>query len=276
VTSRRFVVAALIVCAASRAVHGQTSSATGQPPLTIRPRSTAPPVPGPERVRLVVNGGLHWSPGTFAQDFAISTNVEAMPIATRLRIGTAGFFEAGARVRVSRAVSLGAVGFVGAGSADGTVDAKVPHPFYFIQPRPVSGDIAGLDHRERGVHVELAYPVTVKPGREVTLFGGPSFISVRQGLVSDVSYSESYPYDSATFSSASVIIAHKTVPGLHAGMDVTWRLNRSLRAGGLVRYSYAHLALSSGDGNDVTMRAGGIRVGGSLRVLLQKRAPRRR
>ena len=195
-------------------------------------------------------------------------NVEDEPVTTDLKVGLAGYFDAGVRIRVTRRLSVGATGFFSPGSAAGSVDAKVPHPFYFGQPRDVSGDVSTLEHREVGAHIDLAYPVSVSSSREVTFFGGPSYIRVQQDLVTDVRYSESYPYDTATFASATTASVQKGGVGFNVGADATWRLGRSLRAGGLVRYSRADLTLSPASGNDVGLRAGGLHVGGTLQFVL--------
>lgn len=243
-------------------------------PRVQRPRSTAPPIPGPERVRLQFNGGVLLAPGSFGQQFSLTKNVEPASISTDLSLRTGVNVDGGARVRITRTLSLGAFGFIASSSASGTLDARIPHPFYFGQARSLSGDLSRLSHLERGVHLELAYPVSIKRGREITVFGGPSIINARQELATDLRYSESYPFDTASYSSAIVTQSSKTVMGANAGADVTWRLSRSVRGGALVRYTFANLSLSPATGNTVDMHAGGFQVAGSLRILLQKRPPR--
>lgn len=261
-------------------VLGMASSASAQtrgrqqPPRAPRPRSTAPPVPGPERVRVVINGGVQLAPGSFGQAFTLTKNVEATPVTTDLSLTPGGYIDAGLRVRVTRTLSIGAVGFLGASRADGTLEAQIPHPFYFNRPRTISGDLAQLGHTEKGVHLELAYPVSVAKGRELTVFGGPSYISARQALVTDVRYTDSYPYDSAAYSTATTARVSAGAFGVNAGADVTWRLSRSVRAGLLLRYTWAPVSLTAGTGNVVEMHAGGLQVAGGLRILMQKRLPR--
>lgn len=259
------------------AVFGCASSARAQArpqPRQARPRSTAPPIPGPERVRVMFNGGALLAPGSFGQAFTLTKNVESTPVSTDLALATGFTIDGGARARVTRSLSIGASGFLVSSTAHGTLDATVPHPFYFGQPRPVSGDLSRLAHLERGVHVELAYPVSIAKGREFTVFGGPSIINAKQDLVADFRYSDSYPYDTASFTSADTTQVSKTVVGVHAGADITWRLSRSVRGGALVRYTFANLSLSPAAGNTVDMHAGGFQIAGSLRILVQKRPPR--
>lgn len=272
---RKVVLAVLVALTVSGT---GTALAQGRPQGRPQPRAQArpalPPLPGPERVRILFNGGVLLAPGSFGQQFTLTKNVESTPVSTDVSLGAGVNIDGGARVRVSRTLSVGAVGFIASSSASGTLDANVPHPFYFGQLRPVSGDLSRLSHLERGVHVELAYPVSIKKGREITVFGGPSIINSKQELVTDLRYTDSYPYDTASFGSAILTQVSKTVVGAHAGADVTWRLSRSARAGALVRYTFANLSLTPAAGNTADMHAGGFQVAGSLRLLLQKRPPR--
>jgi len=220
----------------------------------------------PEWFRLVIDGGATVNPQSFNQDFSLTRNAESTPVTIDMKPAAGGFIEAGARVRVGRALWVGAVGFASSGSADGMLTAEVPHPFYFNQRREVSGDLAGLSHSESGAHVDLAYAIQRRGRPEIQIFGGPSYFSVTQTLVTDFTYTDSYPYDTARFESATTTEATGGAWGFNVGGEVTWRLGRSLLVGGVVRYSLANLALSPSAGNDVDMHAGGIDLGAAVRV----------
>ena len=69
-----------------------------------------------------------------------------------------------------------------------------------IAPRSVSGDVGGLEREELAVHVQARAMFTPKPNIQAMVFGGPSFFSVKQGIVNDFEITEAYPYDTATFS----------------------------------------------------------------------------
>ena len=255
------VMAAAFVVALPGVAQAQVG--TRRPPA----RAGSPP-PASDRVRILLSGGAQRALGSFHQSFTVMRNVEDEPVTTDLKVGLAGFFDAGVRIRVARRLSVGATGFFSPGSAAGSVDAKVPHPFYFNQPRDVSGDLSGLMRRESGVHIDLAYPAAVSRRTEVMLFGGPSYIRAEQGLVTNVAYEEVYPFDKATFTSATTTVARMGAAGFNVGVDATWRLSRATRAGALVRYSRADLTLSPASGNDVGLRAGGLHVGGTLQFVL--------
>ena len=219
-----------------------------------------------ESFRLVIDGGAIVNPQSFSQDFTLTRNAESTPVTVDLKPAAGGFIEAGGRVRVGRSLWLGAVGFASSGSADGTLTAEVPHPFYFNQRREITGEVPSLSHSETGAHVELAYAIPTRSSPEIQIFGGPSYFSVKQTLVTDFTYTDSYPYDTARFDSATTTKATGGAWGFNVGSEVTWRLGRSLLVGGLVRYSLANLTLSPSAGNDVDMHAGGIELGAAVRV----------
>ena len=113
-----------------------------------------------------------------------------------------------------------------------------------------------------------------RPPVEVGIFGGPSIINVSRQLVKDVEYGETYPYDTATFSQATVERVGETAIGAHGGADVTWLVSRQVAVGGLVRYSRANVDLSTPVGGSISLDAGGLQaaVVVKVRVLGKERA----
>jgi hypothetical protein len=218
------------------------------------------------RVQLVLDGGAQVASGSFGQQFTLTRNVEDAPVTTDLNVGASGFIEAGARVRVAGPLLVGIVGFYTSGKADGSLAAQIPHPFYFEQRRAVSGDLSALKRTESGAHIELAYPVAATDAVVVTLFGGPSYINARQDLVTDLSYSESYPYDTATFTGVTTVTASKGALGFNAGGEVRWQATRTFGVAAIVRYAHAGITLSPAEGNVVALDAGALQIGAGVRI----------
>ena len=96
------MIAGALVLAASTA-HAQSNRVRAQS-NPVRAKS--------DRVRFVVNGSAQIAPGSFGQRFTLTRNVEAAPVTTELSLAASGVFEAGARVRVARRLSVGVLGFV--------------------------------------------------------------------------------------------------------------------------------------------------------------------
>jgi hypothetical protein len=142
----------------------------------------------------------------------------------------------------------------------------VPHPFFFNRPRSVSGEAAGLRREELAVHVQARAVLPVTRRVQVMVFGGPSFYQVRQGLVHEVAYSESYPYDEATFDGATTGRAEQSPYGFNVGGDVAYFFSRQVGVGFGAQYAGTTVHLPSADGGTVEARAGGSQAGAGLRL----------
>ena len=90
----------------------------------------------------------------------------------------------------------------------------------------MTGTAADVPRRELAVHTDVSWVVPVGRRAQVAIFGGPSFFQVRQRLVTDVTVSSTYPFDTATFVSATTADASRSQVGFNVGVDVT-RLIRS-------------------------------------------------
>lgn len=169
--------------------------------------------------------------------------------------------EAGGGVRVWRNLAIGVTASYFSKKSDGAVSAQVPHPFFFNRLRAVSGDSPALTRDETAAHVQLLWMVPVSRRVQVAIAGGPSWFMVGQDLVTDVTITQTYPYDTATF--AGTTATHHTASrlGFNAGADLTWRLRPHVGLGIGVSFSRAAVPLS----DTVTVDAGGPHVGGGLR-----------
>jgi len=208
-------------------------------------------------------------PGTtrIAQSIVFEQNVEAEPVTARLPRSAVPFFDAGVAERLVGNVGVGVAVSYASGSGDADVRAEIPHPFYFDRLRPVTGQAFGVRHRELAVHTDLVYLMALH-SIDLALSGGPSFFRVGQDLVSEVSVTEAYPYDTATFSRATLTRATKSRVGYNAGVDVTWRVSRSWGVGGLVRFARARVPFAL-DGVDAgTVTVGGIQAAAGLRFIV--------
>lgn len=219
----------------------------------------------PARVTLVLDGGGQLPSGAFGQNFTLRKYVEDAPVTTDVKMDVAPFFDAGLRLRVAGGLGIGVVGFSTTGKAPGVVDARIPHPFYYGQLRAISGDLTGLDRKETGAHAELTYTADLSASVGVTLFGGPTYFSVEQALVNDVTYTESYPYDTAAYESAPTTTVKETGIGYNAGLELVWKLGRRVGLAGLARYTTADIPLTVATGNSVDIKAGGMQAGLGLR-----------
>jgi hypothetical protein len=149
----------------------------------------------------------------------------------------------------------------------------VPHPFFFNASTTASGatdDV--LKRTESAYHIQLA-AVPLRTDRLVIrLFGGPSYFRVMQDLVSDVNYVQVAPI----FSRVNNVTVtgwdgnsevEGTGWGFNAGADVGVFFTRVVGVGAVVRFTQANVDLADPlSETSVTMKAGGLQVGGGIRL----------
>jgi hypothetical protein len=205
--------------------------------------------------------GFYQPSSSFSTTVTPTDFAEASIIDTSYKTGSVPGFDAGGGVRVWRNLAVGVdVSYLSKGDS-GAIDAQIPHPFFFNRLRTVSGDASGLAHQETAVHVQALWMMPLRDRWQLAIAGGPSWFSVGQDLVSDVTVTQTYPYDTATFASATITHRSASRIGFNAGADVTYRLRPHVGLGFGVTYSRASVPLD----DTLTVEAGGARVGGGLR-----------
>jgi hypothetical protein len=214
-----------------------------------------------ERAYMNADGGVKMAASGFSGVTHPVTFVEPATVNTTYEVTSAPGLDVSGGVRVWRKLTLGAgvSRFVKAGS--GTVAAQVPHPFFVNKPRAISGDASGLDRNETALHVLAGWALPLSSRSELMISGGPSYFSVGQDVVSDVTFDQSYPYDTATYRGAVTQRRSASHAGFNAGADFTYLLRRHVGIGGSAMFSQATVTLG-----DTKARAGGAQVGGGLRL----------
>ncbi|PYR42737.1 MAG: hypothetical protein DMF93_05025 [Acidobacteria bacterium] len=214
-----------------------------------------------DRGYAAING--FYQPSTSFTDLVRPTAFgEAAQVDTRYGIAAVPGVDAAAGVRVWRNLAIGVdVGFL-TKSGGGSVSAQMPHPFYFNRPRAVTGDASGLTRSETAVNVEALVMLPVRPHWQAALFGGPTWFTVNQDLVTNVTLAESYPYDTASLAGTTSARQARGKAGFNVGGDVAYMLRPHVGIGADVRFTRARIALT----DTATVTAGGAHIGGGLRL----------
>ena len=132
--------------------------------------------------------------------------------------------------------------------------------------RSISGRSGSLEHSEIVGRIDAAYVISAG-WVDLVVSAGPSFFTVNQDLVANVSFTESPAFDAVTLTGASVSSASATQIGINAGIDIGIKLSKNIGLGGVVRYSRASLVFPLANSvNGVSADAGGTHVGGGLRL----------
>jgi len=175
-------------------------------------------------------------------------------------------FEGAAAVRVWKSFGLrGGVGW-SSGTVEATLDASIPHPFFFDQPRTTSAAIDGLDRTETamGLHALAMFPINRR--MQLAVFAGPTWIQLSQDTVQGVSFTEAYPYDTIAVASAVTAESSDTKVTLGGGADFNYFFSKSVGLGASVQFAQADVELITMNGNAKTVKAGGTKAGFSLTI----------
>ena len=220
----------------------------------------------PARVFVDVNGGTQVSTTDFGDNVVFTEFVEQGDLNAAHAVASGPIIDVSGGVRLWRGLALGA-GFTRfEGGHDASVDARIPHPFFFDRHRPISGSAPNLTRQERAAHVNVRWFAPVPGPVQIALFAGPSFFSVEQDLVTTVNVTQSFPFDTASFVSAETRRHSESVTGYHVGADAAFFFSRHIGLGGLVRFSRASVDFASEDGGLVPVDFGGVQLSGGLRV----------
>jgi hypothetical protein len=238
------------------------ASADAQTRPAPRPAPRRPAIS--EKVFISVGGLFQAGANDFDDSATIRTNVENGRFETDYDVGGGVAFDVsgGALVWRNLAVGIGLTRF--SKSTLTAVNAQVPHPFFFNQPRSVTGDFSGT-RSELAVHVQARGMFPVNNRFMVTVFGGPSFFSVTQDIVTAFDFTESYPYDTATFSRATGSEQSESKVGMNVGGDVSYFFSRQVGVGVTAQYASATVEMTVPSGT-ADVKAGGGQIGGGLRL----------
>lgn len=216
-----------------------------------------------ERVAITFGVAYPATTTTFTQTTTFETYAETGSLTTAYTTPQKVRFDGGGVVRLWHGFGAGIAVSTLDGTTPAQISGQIPHPINVNQPRALTGT-ADVLHSESAIHLQAAYWFRISPRIDIVVAGGPSRIRVRQDFVSDVDYSQTFPYDTVTFESATLTREEKTVTGFNAGADVGVRLAAHVGVGGFVRYS--HGTASFPDTGVAAFRVGTLDVGGGLRL----------
>jgi hypothetical protein len=236
--------------------------------LAARPSPAAAQAAGaPDRVTVQIDAGGQLSSIAFDTATTRAVYLETAAIGTSYRIRRGLLGDAGVALRVGGNFGIGITVSSIMARDDGEIRASIPHPFFFRTPRTVTGTASGLRRDELVAHLQAIY--TIHPSRKVdlALSGGPSMFRVQQDVVTDIAFTDLYPYDTAAYASASTQRVRANKMGFNAGADMTLRLSRHAGVGGGARFARATVSLPVPNGTStVPADAGGIQAVGGLRL----------
>jgi len=239
------VLAAILVLAGVQVTYAQT-----------------PPVP---RGFVLVNGTYQMGEHAFTDGATKQVNAEESRFSVAYKVPAATVIDVAGGVRVWRQLGFGVGVSRFTASTSATLSGTVPHPFFFSQPRSVSGDVGDLTREVLAVHLQAVGIFPIGRRVQAMLFGGPSIVQVKQGLVTDFTFTETYPYDTAVFQQATAVTASASAVGFNAGGDLAFFFSKQVGVGVTGQFSNATVGVAGASATQ-SLEVGGLRVGGGLRV----------
>jgi hypothetical protein len=233
-------------------------------PAPARPAPAAPPI---DRIYVSINGAYQTGGDSFGETVTFRENAEDGRFTTdyEVKSGPALNVSVGAGLWRNIGVGVGVTRY--SKNTPTALNAAVPHPFFFNRPRTVDGDVAGLEREELAVHVQARATFVPTDRIQAVVFAGPSFFSVKQGIVNDFEITETYPYDTATFSRGITTDVDESKIGFNVGADVGYFFTRQVGVGGSVQWAGTTIdAPASGGTGTFEIKAGGLQAGGGLRL----------
>lgn len=247
-------------------VIGSVGRVSAQP-VAHRARVPVPPIARRERVLVSVNAGVETSSLSFDTSTLRMVYLESAVLDTSYRYRHGLVVDGSVGYRVGRGFGVGVAMSSFSQPNDVRVNASIPGPTFFQAPRSISGTVPSARRDTLAAHLQAFY--AFRPARrvDVAIAAGPSFFRLRQTIVDDVSYRDTYPYDAPTFIAASTRQLSGRKVGFSASADVAVRLSRHYGVGVIVRASKADVHLTVPTGTTVAdSNAGGVHAGGGLRL----------
>ena len=209
----------------------------------------------------------------FSNTLSFTENVEEASVAAAYPSKKAVAGDVGGVQRVWRSIGVGASVTVTSMSTTGTVAGVIPHPFFFDAGRPISGS-APLKRTQIAIYPFVSWSQPMGQRFLVTAGAGPSIVNLKQSLVEGVGYTQSYPYDSVTFTSAKVADRSAWGVGYSGNADLSCYFTKNVGIGVAARYSRTRVALPS-SGTEVKVNTGGFEWGLGLRFRFRAATPQR-
>lgn len=236
---------------------------------TRRPLPQRRPVQRPvtQRGLVSVNGGLQTTSRAFAGTSTFTTFVESGSITSQYDSDQPFVVDVSAAAGAWRSLGMGVGVSYSSTPLAGAVEAQIPHPFFFNKMRTVTGAAPDLTREELALHLDATWVFRLGRATSATVFGGPSYFRVTQGLVTDIRVTEEYPFDTAVFQSVTTADSEQSKWGFNAGFDVTQRVAGSVGVGVIGRYSRATFTFPIAGDETADVESGGFQIGAGLRIL---------
>jgi hypothetical protein len=234
----------------------------GQPAL-------AQGTPWEDRVFVNLSFGVDTGTTTISQNRSFVVYGETGTVQGDAEFGSFPIFDVAFGARVFKNVGVGVAYHTGGTKGDGTLTGTVPHPIFFDRPRNFTVGFNDAERDEHATHLQIGWMAPINEKFDLFIFGGPSFYSVTQEMITGLNFVEDGPpFTSVTVQSNIERLKDNSV-GYNLGVDGTWFIKTAdswrLGVGGLLRFTGA-TAKFNVDGNEIETDAGGVQFAVGARI----------
>ncbi len=211
-----------------------------------------------------VFAGLSFGNQTKARTFTTSGSQplydETASFESQVGIGSESLLDISGGVRVWKNVAVGLGWSSYSDTSTGTMTASIPDPLFFDTPHSASTTVEGLEHKETQIHVSLYWLQPLTDKLDVALYGGPTFFSVKQDVLTGITV----PTGGTTISAVTTTTIDESATGLHVGLDIRYLIIKNAGVGAFARYTSGKFDTTAIDAG--SMEVGGFQYGVGLRV----------
>ena len=151
-------------------------------------------------------------------------------------------------------------------TSDSAIAAAIPHPLFFGAPRTVSTTIKDLKSTQTWVSLLAMYTLPSSSKLTIRVFGGPSVALVKHDTVGSFTVTETSNITQPTIAVTKGSVSKQFI-GATGGIDLAYRINRSVGLGAFVRYAGAQANVTGAESGTL----GGLEAGGGLRFSFSKK-----
>ena len=231
-----------------------------------------------ERVWIDVNVGSAWAAeDSFVMAASVARSQEAADFAAHYHVPRNASFDFGGGFMLSPIVGVGVNVGGSAHEAQADLLVRLPHPYFFdaFASAPGQTDIP-MQRIERCLNVQVMLVALRTRHFHLRAFGGPSYFRIEQDAVTDIVYNQFYfvhsPANVAELTEYELERIAGSGWGFHAGADGSVFFTRVIGVGGFAKYGRGAIDLENtvaralGQHAQVGIKAGGVQVGGGLRL----------
>jgi hypothetical protein len=222
-----------------------------------------------DRGYAALNVGFETTSGDLQGGRSFSIYGETGTTSTSQAVDSGALFDIAAGARVWRNVSVGIAYHRESTNGEGVSTAVVPNPAFTDRPRSVTLNVGDLGRTENAVHIQFGYMLPINEELSVHVMLGPSFFSLSQDVVGDLTFAEAgFPF--TTVNAEPVIDeSSDSAVGFNVGVDVSYKFYETtsvkIGAGAFLRYAGATVDVGVLD-NTVGSDVGGIQIGFGGRI----------